>query len=58
MGVLRLKLENVCASKNYRHAVFSKGQLFFTVWEIKENNVYLAVFHVALDKDAGVYILF
>jgi hypothetical protein len=54
-GALRLKLAKICASKQHQQAMFVKGQLLFIVCEIKENNVYLAVFHIDLNKDSEGY---
>jgi hypothetical protein len=52
MGVFKIKLESLCASKYYREAVFTWGKLFFIFWEIKECNIHFAVFYIGPENDA------
>lgn len=51
-GLFKLRLETLCASKYYREAVFTLGELFFIFWEIKDCNIYFAVFHIGPENDA------
>jgi hypothetical protein len=51
-GMFKIKLETLCASKYYREAVFTLGKLFFIFWEIKECNIYFAVFYIGPENDA------
>lgn len=52
MGVFKMKLESLCASKYYREAVFTLGKLFFIFWEIKECDIHFAVFYIGPENDA------
>lgn len=51
-GLFKLRLETLCASKYFREAVFAMGELFFIFWEIKDCNIYFAVFHIGPESDA------
>lgn len=55
-GVFKIKLETLCASKYYREAVFNLGKLFFIFWEIKECNIYFAVFYIGPENDAEEFV--
>jgi hypothetical protein len=55
-GVFKIKLETLCASKYYREAVFTLGKLFFMFWEIKDCNIYFAVFYIGAENDAEKFI--
>jgi hypothetical protein len=52
IGMFKIALETLCASKYYRQAVFTLGKLFFIFWEIKDYNVYFAIFYVGSQNDA------
>jgi hypothetical protein len=55
LGIFVIQLETLCASNHYTQAVLSSDKLFFIVWEVKESNIYFAVFHAGSKNDAEVF---
>jgi hypothetical protein len=50
--MFQVTLQNVSLEKNYGKAFFVDNQLFFLVWEIREDTFYFAVFYAGHERDA------